>query len=378
MDREGGDSVGPDSPTGRSVGQDRDVVGTREQQAAASREPLVVLEPLRGFLDAHDLGSGEVAVRPIGEGHSNVSYEVRRGDLRLVLRRPPRGPLAPSTHNVVREARLLRALAPAGVRVPTVRAVCEDPEVIGAPFYLMDLVEGYVLMTELPAPLRSLAAADRASVGPQLVEGLVELHAVDAGREEIAAFGRPDGYLERQLDRFAELLQTTATRSLPDLEWIAGWLRANLPASPAATVVHGDFRLGNAMLRFRPGGADLVAILDWEMSTIGDPIADVGYLTAMWAERGDPDNPMFDLSSVTRLEGFSTRAELAELYGARTGRALDRLAWYQVLALWKAAIFLEGSYARYVAGRSDDPYFARLGEGVPKLARYAMERARRS
>ena len=178
---------------------------------------------------------------------------------------------------------------------------------------------------------------------------------------------------------------------------VAGWLADHLPTSPATTIVHGDYRLGNVMFA---GGAvagasigsgasatgsgagasagerpSLVAILDWELAALGDPLADLGYLTAMWAEPGDPPNPMLDLSAVTRQPGFPTRAQLAARYAERTGRDPAALPWYQVLALWKSAIFLEGSYKRYLSGSTDDSYFARLGEGVPVLAQTAWQRA---
>jgi len=373
-----------------------DVVRTTAEAAGSALEPLLVLEPLREFLDRAGLGAGPLAEpEPIGDGHSNVTYLLRRGGERLVLRRPPRGPLPPSAHDVLREARLLEVLGPLGFPVPAVLATCEDPGVIGAPFYVMPFVEGHVLGPSLPreyataqshngcgSPLSRIArqrtAASSSSnaprrVGEELVDRLVDLHAIEFGAVGLAGLGRADGYLERQLKRFRGLLEVNATRPLPGLERVAGWLDDNLPASPAATIVHGDYRLGNVM--FAPAEPRLVAVLDWEMATIGDPLADVGYMTAMWAEAEDPPNPVADLSALTRGEGFATRAELGRRYAERSGRSLDALPWYQVLATWKAAIFLEGSYRRYRAGTTVDSYFAGLGEGVEVLTRRACERA---
>ncbi|WP_138974200.1 phosphotransferase family protein [Patulibacter medicamentivorans] len=327
------------------------------------------LEPLTAFLDAHGLGSGPVAAVPIGEGHSNLTFLLRRRSLRLVLRRPPLGPLAPSAHDVLREARLLRALRPAGVRVPEVLAVGDDPALIGAPFYVMPFLDGHVLTATAPP---ALAGASRAAaIGEQLVDALVELHAVDATREPLAGFGRPAGYLERQLRRFGTLLTEHASRRLTDLELVAERLRQTLPTSGPATVVHGDYRLGNAMLAAGPGPVRVSAILDWELATVGDPLADLGYLTAMWAQTNDLEDPMLALGSLTRMPGFATREELAARYAERSGRDVGGLGWYQALAVWKAAIFLEVSYGRYLAGATTDPYFAGLGEGVPRLARRA-------
>jgi aminoglycoside phosphotransferase (APT) family kinase protein len=273
---------------------------------------------------------------------------------------------------VLREARLLAALFPLGFRVPEVLTTCEDEDVVGAPFYVMPFVEGHVLTAELPEALAGEDGPQR--IADQLVECLVELHAIDFAKlAGLAEFGRADGYLERQLKRFGGLLELNATRPLPDLERVAEWLGANVPDSPAATLVHGDYRLGNVM--YAPAEPRLVAVLDWEMATIGDPLADLGYMTAMWAEADDPYNAVGDLSSVTRLPGFPDRDTLAQRYAAASGYPIDALPWYQVLAIWKAAIFLEGSYKRFQEGTTADPYFGRLGEGVEGLGRLAAERA---
>ena len=349
-----------------------DVVRTAAEAAAAAREPLLVLEPLQAFLDAAGVGRGPVTAEPIGDGHSNVTYALARDGARVVLRRPPRGPLPPSAHDVLREARLLALLRPAGVRVPEVLAVCEDREVVGAPFYVMERVDGEVLTGALPAALDD--AAGRAAVGAELVDALAELHAVDLDAAGLTGFGAPDGYLERQVRRFRGLLERTATRPLPLLEQVADWLDANRPRTPRTTVVHGDYRLGNVLFS-ASAPARLEAVLDWELAALGDPLADLGYLTAMWAVAGEESNVMLDLTPVTRLPGFLTREELAARYAQRSGLDPAALGWYQALAVWKAAIFLEGSYRRYLAGSTDDPYFGRLGEGVPQLARTAARLA---
>jgi aminoglycoside phosphotransferase (APT) family kinase protein len=227
----------------------------------------------------------------------------------------------------------------------------------------MPFLEGHVLSATVPPALDG----SRTEIGPALVEALAELHAVDVVAAGLSDFGKATGYLERQVCRFRQLLEHNRIRDLPDLERIADWLAAAMPASRETTVVHGDFRLGNVMFAAK-APPRVVAVLDWELAALGDPLADLGYLTAMWAQRDDPDNPMLDLSAVTRLPGFVDRDVLASSYSERTGRSVDALAWYQVLALWKSAIFLEGSYARFVAGTTDDRYFARLGAGIPQLA----------
>ena len=341
---------------------------------ATDSEPLLALEPLTAFLDAAGLGSGPIEARPIGAGHSNVTFLISRGNVRFCLRRPPRGPLPRSAHDVVREARLQLALSAHGVRTPEVLAVCDDTGVIGAPFYVMEFLEGHVLEAELPAVF---GTGDRPAEGvgeqiaQQLVDRLVELHAVDPAAEQLAGFGRPSGYLERQISRFRGLFEANATRSIPELEAIAEWLAAHRPQHSDSTVVHGDYRLGNVMFADRRP-PEISALLDWEMATLGDPLADLGYLTATWAQDGDPRDPILDLSALTRRPGFPERDWIAAHYAQATGRDVSALAWYQVLALWKASIFLENSYGRFVAGTTSDPFFASLEQGVPRLAGRAL------
>jgi aminoglycoside phosphotransferase (APT) family kinase protein len=349
-----------------------DVVHTHEEGAGNAREPLLVLEPLAAFLDAHGIGHGELEVRPLGEGHSNVTFAVRRDGFEVVLRRPPRGPLPPSAHDVLREARVLAALD-GRARVPAVLAVCEDTEVIGAPFYVMDRVEGHVVTSEMPAALDT--PQERRRMGEELVDALVEVHAVDWRAAGLEGFGKPTGYLERQLRRFLGLWEHNRTREIPAVEAVGEWLRANLPESGPATIVHGDYRLGNTM--FGPAApARLVAIFDWEMATIGDPLADLGYLCTLWVDRRDPTGNMFELSSVTRAEGFPLREELIDRYEERSGRSMTDIRWYRTLALWKSIVFMEGNYKRAIEGSTDDPYLKGFGEGVIQLATRAEALAR--
>ena len=344
----------------------RDVVETPEQAAAETLPPLLVLEPVEAVLDAAGLGAGPIEATRIGDGHSNVTFLIRRGDERFVLRRPPRPPLPPSAHDVLREARLLGALAGTAVRVPRVLLAHEDETALGVPFYVMDVVDGVVFHDELPPELDT--PAERRRIGHELVDALAELHAVPPPD----GLGGPTGYLERQLRRFAGLWELTRTRELPLVEEVHRRLEATMPESPPSTIVHGDYRLGNTMYS-TAAPARLLAILDWELATVGDPLADVGYLTATWTE---PDAPSpLGTSPVTGLPGFATKDDLVARYEEVSGRRVERLAWYQALALWKASIFLEGNYKRFLAGTTDDPYYAKLDTGVPALAEAAWELA---
>lgn len=349
------------------------IVRSAAEAARLEHGAAIVLDPLREFLEATlPGGSGTLRAEELGDGHSNLTFLLRRGEERLVLRRPPRGDLAASANDVLRESRVLGALAGTGVPVPEVLARCEDPGVIGAPFFLMSYIPGETINTELPAALDTPAAPER--ILADTVAALVALHSADLEATGLGELGRPTGYLERQLRRFGALLEANATRPLPELEAVADRLAENLPRSARTTFVHGDYRLGNLLF-----GTPLrvAAVLDWEMATVGDPLADLGYLTATWAEPGDAENPMFALSRLTRRPGFPGRAAVVEAYASATGASTEDIGWYQVLALWKAAIFLEGSYRRFTSGAGTDPYFASLGEGVPALARAALERSRR-
>jgi aminoglycoside phosphotransferase (APT) family kinase protein len=344
-----------------------DIVRTHDEAAANERPPLLVLDPLLAFLDRHGLGDGEPHIAAIGDGHSNATYAVSRGGADFVLRRPPRPPIPPSANDMLREARVLRALE-GRARVPKVLAVCDDPSVIGAPFYVMERIAGHVVVQRTPDALDTIA--DRRRIGEELIDALVEVHAVDWRAAGLEGFGKPEGYLERQVRRFLGLWEHNKTRDIPAVESVGAWLRDNLPQSPPATIVHGDYRIGNVMLAPEPP-ARLVSILDWEMSTIGDPLADLGYLCTLYVDRDDPPVGMFELSSVTRQEGFPLRGELIARYEERSGRSMTDIRWYQTLALWKSIVFMEGNYKRASSGMSDDPFLKSFGDGVVELAERA-------
>jgi aminoglycoside phosphotransferase (APT) family kinase protein len=344
-----------------------DIVQTHAEGSANERAPLLVVEPLKEFLTAHGLAApADLTATPIGDGHSNVTFVLSTD---VVLRRPPRGPLPPSAHDVLREARLLSALEPTPVRSPEVLAVCDDLDVIGAPFYVMERVVGDVVTDSIPAPLDN--PAERSRIADELIDSLVELHTVDWTTLGLEGFGKPTGYLERQVRRFTGLWEHNRTRELPAVEEVGAWLTANLPQSPASTIVHGDYRLGNTMLA-AGAPARLIAIFDWEMATIGDPLADVGYMMIHWTQADDAPASKFNLQSVTSRPGFPTRRELIARYEERSGRSMQSLDWYVTLALWKAVVFMEGNYKRAVSGSTDDPYLKAFGDGVLELAQRAL------
>lgn len=341
-------------------------------------DALVSVDALRVFLSEVIPGASlneTLEIERHQAGHSNETFFLRFGERELVLRRPPLGAFLPSAHDVAREYRVLSALGPTDVRVPQTIASCEDESVIGAQFYVMERIHGDVIRDSLPP---RLGVAERGRVGLELIDSLVELHAVDVRLAGLEGFGRPDGYLARQLKRWTGQMELTLphTRPVPDLVAVGEWLATELPESGPSTLVHGDYKLDNVM--FAPGlPARLNAILDWEMSTLGDPLADLGWLISFWREPGDAAGSIFsDTTRVTEMEGFSTRDELVSRYQDATGRDVDGLDWYQVLAIWKLAILLEGSYARHLAGMTDDPFFAKMESGVPELASIALDLAK--
>ncbi len=355
----------------RAPGPAADIVETAADADGLTKPPLLVLDRVRAFLDEHGLGSGEVRARRIGEGGgSNFTFRLDRGSESFVLRRPPRPPLPPSAHDVVREARLQLALRDAGFsRLPTIAAVCEDETLLGVPFYVMTYLEGLVPTDEAPRGLGTQAA--RRALGLDLVDSLVEIHAADVEAPALAAFARAGSYNERQVRRFAQLWEINKTREIAEVEEAGALLAERVPDPLPSTVVHGDFRLGNTMVA-RDDPTRILAVLDWEMGAIGDPRADVGYLLATYSEPGGAPNPL-GTSPVTALAGFPSRVELVERYVTRSGREIEQLAWFEALALWKAAVFCEAIYGRFLRGElgAEDERAARFEQGVPYLAEAA-------
>ncbi len=344
---------------------------------------LVDIERLAPWL-ADVLGAtGDVSVARLGEGHSNLTYAVTVGDRHWVLRRPPTGPLLPTAHDVVREYRVLDLLVRAAepVRVPAPVAVCADDSVLGAPFYLMERVAGEVVRTDPPV---WLDPAGRHALGLDLVTAFAEVHRVDPRPFVATGLGRPGGYLQRQLRRWTGQREGIVTavgatggtaRDLPDYDAVRDWLAARLPAEQLPAVVHGDAKLDNVVVAPPEAGrpARVAAVLDWEMATVGDPRADLGYLLSFWPEDGRPaaSHPLARL--VTSGDGFPTRVELVAAWEAATGRSAGDLTWFVTLAVWKLAVLLEASYHRHLAGSTDDPFFATLEQGVPALLAHARE-----
>ena len=340
---------------------------------------LVDPEALAAYAGDALPGHGPLEVERLAAGHSNLTFVVRRQDgdgsrREWILRRPPLGPLLPTAHDVIREYRVLDLLARSGcdVPVPRVTLACSDESAIGAPFYLMEKVDGTVVRDTLPPWLAGDDhGKERYRVGEEMVDALVALHAAPIAPFIEAGIGRPDGYLARQLKRWRGQRDGAKTRELPDYDVLVGWLDAHVPDSGPPAVVHGDYKLDNVVVDDTDDGPRLTAILDWEMATVGDPLADLGYLMSFWLEPGERSEFEDVAGNVTTQGGFPTRAEMVARYADRSGRDVTDLTFYTTLAIWKLAILLEGSYSRHLAGTTDDPFFALLDRGVPALLRRA-------
>jgi aminoglycoside phosphotransferase (APT) family kinase protein len=340
-----------------------------------SVDELVDPQGLEKYLAEHAPEfSGAFEVERLGEGQSCLTFMVSGRDWKVVLRRPPRGDLPPTAFDVTREFRVMKALSDHGAPVPVPRpiALCEDKGVIGAPFYLMETVDGVVVRTELPEPLSAID--ERRRMSEQLVDTLVALQNVDYADAGLEGFGKPDGYLARQVRRMKQLWDLAKFRDQPDIEEVGAWLEANVPTQRDATIVHGDFKLDNVMFAPAPP-ATLVAVVDWEMSTLGDPLADLGWMLYFWRDPGD-DTFGLAVASVMDKDGFFRRRDLLQRYADQRDVDAKELYWYIALAGWKIAIIMEGSYRRFLGGIGDHPAFARLEEGVPWLARRSAQAMR--
>ncbi|MEW2397708.1 phosphotransferase family protein [Streptomyces sp. NPDC046862] len=321
---------------------------------------------LRGLLDAERPGlvSGPLTGRLIEGGRSNLTYEVTDGTSKWVVRRPPLGHVLATAHDMKREHRVISALYPTNVPVPRPVLLCEDEEVLGSPFYVMDFVEG--------TPYRT--AEQLAPLGPErtreavlsLVDTLVELHAVDPAEVGLEDFGRPEGFLDRQLRRWGKQLDASRNRDLAGIDELHATLGRALPHSPAPAVVHGDYRLDNVLL----GEDDRIrAILDWEMSTLGDPLTDLGLLVMYSVPLGLPDSPV---STTAAAPGHPDPAEIVERYAARSGRDVSEVSWYTAFAWFKLAVILEGIHYRYTLGQTVGRGFDRIGELVPVFIEHGL------
>jgi len=317
-----------------------------------------------------------LTVRQFPAGFSNLTFLVGGGERAVVLRRPPHGATSGNAHNMGREHDLLAALWESGIAVPRPLARCDDPQIIGAPFYVMEYVDGVILRGAMPPELPATAADAQVTLtrlSETFVTTLARLHAVDVTATGLSTLGRPEGYVQRQVEGWTRRWQASRIDEVASLDRVALWLSSHQPPDGAAALIHNDFKFDNLVLD-RNDLSQVVAILDWEMATIGDPLMDLGTSLAYWVEPDDP--PIFRALGlgVTALPGSMSRAEVVYAYSVASGRDVRNVAFYYTFGLFKVAVIAQQIYARHRQGLTSDPRFARLGEVVVALGESA-ERA---
>jgi aminoglycoside phosphotransferase (APT) family kinase protein len=306
-------------------------------------------------------------------GHSNLTYLIQFGGVDLVLRRPPLGPVPPTAHDMAREFRWLSAVHPFFPLAPRAYLLCEDPSIVGSVFYVMERRQGLVIRRDEPPSIDGRPEVRR-RVSGAVIDALAQLHHVDLAAHDLMHLGKPIGFVGRQVRGWSERWQRSKTNELPEMDALSTWLVDHLPPEPERpAIVHGDFKLDNLMLD-AADPARLVAVFDWEMSALGDPLVDLGILLAYWVPSAPPGQ-QDALTTVTSRAGWFTREEVVDRYEQRSGRDLSRLAYFEVFALFKIAVVVQQIYYRFVKGQTDDPRFAAFGERVSYLARRATELA---
>ncbi len=312
------------------------------------------LESLAPYLRER-LGGDGLAVEQFPGGHSNLTYLVRLGDQEYVLRRAPFGPVPPKAHDMAREYHVLEKIHPHFPPAPAVYLLCEDAGIIGSPFFLMERRRGIVVRGSADIPADPAFAA---RVSRSFLDTLVELHAIDIERHGLVSLGKPQGFLERQVRGWSERWQRAKTGENEAMDRVIQWLGVNIPASPRPTIVHNDYKLDNVMLNAADPGR-VEAVLDWEMTTVGDPLADLGLTLCYWTLGG--------AYGMAEGPGWFTRGEMVERYASATGRDVSAINYYEVLGIFKLAVILQQIYFRFVRGQTQDERFSKFGERVRSL-----------
>lgn len=370
------------------------MAASKDSAAVRAGEELD-LAALHRYLSEHlspSAGETEIDLEQFPGGHSNLTYLVRYGGQQFVLRRPPVGPVAPTAHDMPREYRLLTAIHPHFPLAPRPILLCQDTSVIGVPFYLMERRSGFILRDRIPTTIGEDQEIRR-SISEAVVDTMIVLHAVDIYSTDIVQIGKPEGFVARQVRGWADRWQRSKTGELAEMEQVIQWLMDRIPPEPGnePTIVHNDFKLDNIML---DGGdpARVVAVLDWEMCTVGDPLVDLGLLLCYWTMSGGASGTgegvvkpgrteqaaNGSLRALTNGPGWLTRQEIIERYAAKTGRDLSRIAFYETFARFKVAVVIQQIYFRYVQGQTRDERFRKFDQLVLELAREALELATQS
>ncbi len=343
-----------------------------DQPAAVRAGEELEAGPLAAYLRAHlPALSGTLVVEQFPRGFSNLTYLIRVGARQLVLRRPPFGASVKTAHDMGREYRILSHLAPLYPKAPRPLLYCDDEAVLGAPFYVMERVEGVILRPTMPEGM--IPPPERmARIAGAFVETLAELHAVDADAAGLGTLGRPDGYVQRQIEGWTRRYHRARTDDVPALERVAAWLADHQPPEAGAALIHNDFKYDNLVLD-PDDWARVLAVLDWEMATLGDPLMDLGTTLGYWVDPDDPPDVRRLQLSPTTLPGNPTRADLVERYARQSGRAVEDVVYYYVYGLFKIAVIIQQIYHRYRLGHTQDRRFAHLLDGVRGCGLVALQ-----
>ena len=318
-----------------------------------------------------ELSGIPLEIRQFLQGYSNLTYLIKIAGRSLILRRPPIGVQIASAHDMGREFRILSRLAPVWSKAPQALVFCEDSGVLGAPFYLMERIEGVILRKEMPDgmwPQPELATR----IADDLIDTLVELHDVDYESAELGQLGRPQGYVRRQIEGWTKRYRHSETDSIPETDSVIRWLNDSMPTESEASLIHNDFKHDNVVLN-PDDWSCVIAVLDWEMATLGDPLMDLGPSLAYWTDPGDPVALLETRLSPTTLPGTPDRAAVVERYALMSGRDVDNIVFYYAYGLFKVAVIVQQLYVRHVTGRTTDPRYARLIEGVRALSQVAWQ-----
>lgn len=329
-------------------------------------------ESLQAYLLEHLPGAnGNLVVEQFPKGFSNLTYLIRLGEQQFVLRRPPFGAKIKSAHDMGREYRILSGLMDSYSKVPRPLVYCTDEAIIGAPFYVMERVEGVILRAKMPKEMHPDPTTMK-GIAISLVDTLVELHEVDYQAIGLGDLGRPDGYIERQISGWRKRYFNAKTDEVPDLEMAAEWLANHMPKENKAALIHNDFKYDNVVLDLNDW-TKITAVLDWEMATLGDPMMDLGTSIAYWVDAEDPDLMKELAMGPTTLPGNPGRKDVVEMYAQKSGQSIDHIVFYYAYGLFKLAVVIQQIYARYKKGYTQDKRFAGLIHGVKGLGMLAKQ-----
>jgi aminoglycoside phosphotransferase (APT) family kinase protein len=351
-------------------------MSTEEETIAVRADEGFDLQKVERYLRDHieEIGEGSLQVRQFPSGASNLTYLLQIGEWEGVLRRPPFGPVPPKAHDMQRECGLLQKIHPAFPLAPEPYIFCDDLAIIGAPFYVMERRKGVVINTSFPPGVTPTPDLCK-QISHTVIETLVQIHAIDWQAAGLDTFGYPTGFLERQVKGWIERYHRAKTDEIPEVEPLTSWLATHIPLSPTPTLIHNDFKLNNMILDpqnlSRP-----IAVLDWEMATIGDPLFDLAISLSYWATVDDPEELKTILPTVTMLPGFVSRETFMEIYARKSSRDLSSIDFYMIFAYFKLAVIIQQIYVRWKRGQTQDERFGAFGNRVQTLIRYAAQIAK--